>query len=213
VSIQLFDQDRDRLPTVRLTGHLPQLLPPVNVHLTPELETLFRTRLRPAATIPQAKWSAKRCGSLNRGTEFESSKSRNSGRKSTKAGPRSNAARGWTEKSTSGALSEKNGSGGGSAHGHEAFKLSPEACQDIQQIWAYIAADSIKAARRVRLQILDARWRIAENPGIGHSREDLTEKPVRFWPIGSFLIVYNPARRLVEIVRVVHGARDVPSLL
>ena len=27
VSIQFFDQDRDRLPTVRLAGHLPQLLP------------------------------------------------------------------------------------------------------------------------------------------------------------------------------------------
>ena len=109
VSIQLFDQDRDRLPTVRLTGHLPQLLPPVNVHLTPELETLFRTRLRPAATIPQAKWSAKRCGFLNRGTEFESSKFRNFGRKSTQAGPRSNGVREWTEKSSSGALRGKNG--------------------------------------------------------------------------------------------------------
>ena len=110
-------------------------------------------------------------------------------------------------------MSEKNGSGGGSAHGHEAFKLSPEACQDIQQIWAYIRADSIKAARRVRLQILDACRRIAENPGIGHSREDLTDKPVRFWPVASYLIIYNPAPRPVEIVRVVHGARDVPSLL
>jgi plasmid stabilization system protein ParE len=92
------------------------------------------------------------------------------------------------------------------------FKLSPEAAQDIREIWAYIAADNIKAARRVRLQIFDACQRVAGNPGIGHSREDLTDKPVLFWPTGSYLIVYA-ARKPVEIVRVLHGARDIPSLL
>jgi antitoxin ParD1/3/4/toxin ParE1/3/4 len=92
------------------------------------------------------------------------------------------------------------------------FKLSPEAAQDIREIWAYVAADSIQAARRLRLQILDACRGIADNPEIGHSREDLTEKPVLFWPTGSYLIIYV-ARKPVEIVRVLHGARDVPSLL
>jgi plasmid stabilization system protein ParE len=93
------------------------------------------------------------------------------------------------------------------------FKLAPEAARDIREIWAYIAKDSIKAARRVRLEIVDACRRIARNPRVGHSREDLTDKPVLFWPVGSYLIIYNPARKPVEIVRVVHAARDVPSLL
>lgn len=93
------------------------------------------------------------------------------------------------------------------------FKLSPQAALDIRQIWAYIASDSVKAARRIRLQMFDACRRIAENPRIGHRRDDLTDKPVLFWPVGSYLIIYNPARKPVEIVRVVHGARDVPSLL
>jgi len=93
------------------------------------------------------------------------------------------------------------------------FRLSPEAAHDVREIWVRIAEDSVKAARRVRLQIFDACQRIAENPGIGHRREDLTDKPVLFWPAGSYLIIYNPARKPVEIVRVLHGARDVPSLL
>ena len=92
------------------------------------------------------------------------------------------------------------------------FKLSPEAAQDIREIWAHIAADSIKAAGRVRLQLLNACQTIARNPGIGHSREDLTDKPVLFWPTGSYLIIYA-ARKPPEIVRVLHGARDIPSLL
>ena len=93
------------------------------------------------------------------------------------------------------------------------FKLSPEAAADIREIWEYIADDSVKAARRVRLQIFDACQRLANNPGIGHTREDLTETTVLFWPVGSYLIIYDPARKPVEIVRVVHGARDIPGLL
>lgn len=54
------------------------------------------------------------------------------------------------------------------------FKLSTEAANDIREIWAYIAKDSIGAARRVRLQVLEACERLAENPRIGHSRDDIT---------------------------------------
>ncbi len=93
------------------------------------------------------------------------------------------------------------------------FRLSPEAARDIRGIWAYIAEDNIRAARRVRLQIFDACRKIASNPGIGHRREDFTDKPVLFWAVGSYLIVYNPVRQPIEIVRVVHGARDIPGLV
>jgi plasmid stabilization system protein ParE len=92
------------------------------------------------------------------------------------------------------------------------FKLSPEAAADVREIWEYIAQDSIRAARRVRLQILDACRMIAANPHIGHKREDLTPKAVLFWPVGSYLIVYR-AQPSIEIVRVLHAARDVGSLL
>ena len=52
------------------------------------------------------------------------------------------------------------------------FRLSPEAAHDIRDIWSYIAMDSVRAARKVRLQILDACRRLAENPGIGHARSE-----------------------------------------
>lgn len=93
------------------------------------------------------------------------------------------------------------------------FKLSPEAARDVREIWAYLAEHSIQALRRVRIQIFEACQRIAENPGAGHSREDLTDKPVLFWPVGSYLIIYNPVRNPLEIVRVAHGSRDIPRLL
>jgi antitoxin ParD1/3/4/toxin ParE1/3/4 len=92
------------------------------------------------------------------------------------------------------------------------FRLSSEAARDIREIWSYIAADSVKAARKVRLALFDACQRLAEIPRVGHTREDLTDQPVLFWPVASYLIIYDPNSKPLSIVRVVHGARDVPSL-
>lgn len=54
---------------------------------------------------------------------------------------------------------------------------------------------------------------LARNPDLGHIRKDLTSKPVRFWPIYSYLIIYDPAARPLEIVRVLSGYRDLAKLL
>ena len=62
------------------------------------------------------------------------------------------------------------------------FKLSPEAARDIRDIWAYIAEDSIKAAGKIRLNLFDACKLLAENPAIGHTREDLTGQPCQLAP-------------------------------
>ena len=50
--------------------------------------------------------------------------------------------------------------------------------------------------------------RIAARPGLGHLREDLTDEPLRFLPVWSYLVIYRLTDP-VEVVRVVHGARDV----
>lgn len=93
------------------------------------------------------------------------------------------------------------------------FRLSPRAVADIEEIWAYIAAENLSAAARVRLALLDACRKLSQNPGIGHRREDLTEHVVKFWPVYSYLIVYSPDQQPLEIVRVLHGARDIAPIL
>lgn len=93
------------------------------------------------------------------------------------------------------------------------FTLSPQAAEDIREASAYIARDNLDAAQRVRLRILESCRTIARNPSVGHSRTDLTDKPVLFWPSNPYVIIYNPARKPVEIVRIVRGARHIPSLL
>ena len=47
----------------------------------------------------------------------------------------------------------------------------------------------------------------------GHVREDLTSRPLKFWPVYSYLIVYDPVTKPVQIMRVLHGMRDVEEIL
>jgi plasmid stabilization system protein ParE len=54
--------------------------------------------------------------------------------------------------------------------------------------------------------------RLADSPGIGHMREDLTSREVLFWPLHSYLIVYRDSNPL-RIVRIIHGKRDVKKIL
>ena len=92
--------------------------------------------------------------------------------------------------------------------------LSPEAKQDIRDIRKYYLekADS-RIARRVLEEIDRACRFLAEVPGAGHSRQDLTDDPVKFWQVFSYLIVYDPAAQPLGIVRVLHSSRDVASVL
>ena len=94
------------------------------------------------------------------------------------------------------------------------FRLAPQARQDVIEIWVYIARDNVEAAARVRQEIRDACRRLARHPYIGHSRDDLTtRKDVLFWPVYSYLILYRPEAKPLEVLRVLHGKRDVAGIL
>lgn len=93
------------------------------------------------------------------------------------------------------------------------FVFTEEAETQLLEILDYLADESEGAAVRVREAIYDAVAKLAERPGMGHSRSDLTERPVKFWSVYSYLIAYDPRSRPLTIVAVLHGARDVQILL
>ena len=69
------------------------------------------------------------------------------------------------------------------------YELSPEARDDLQEIWAYIARDNPSAADQLETDIFAACELLVENPRLGHKRPDLTDEPVRFWPVrGNYLV-------------------------
>jgi plasmid stabilization system protein ParE len=93
------------------------------------------------------------------------------------------------------------------------YFLSIDADLDLDEIWEYIAADNIDAADRWIKKLFDAFEALARTPDMGHKREDLTDHPVVFWPVGSYLILIRAEHRPIEIVAVAQGSRDIPALL
>ncbi len=93
------------------------------------------------------------------------------------------------------------------------FALTDLAKSDIMRIVDYIRPRSPRAARQVRDELREAMRRLADFPGIGHLRADVTDEPVRFWAVHSYLIVYRPETRPLQVVRVLHGARDLPAAI
>ena len=78
---------------------------------------------------------------------------------------------------------------------------------DLREIRDHIAKDSPESARRIMVRFVNAFRLLAKQPGLGHTREDLLESAIRFWPVDSYLILYLAERTPIEIVAVVHGAQ------
>ena len=93
------------------------------------------------------------------------------------------------------------------------YLVAPEAEGDLRRIWRYLLEEAGPAvADRIQAELVDAFETLAEVPGKGHKRSDLTSRNVLFFSVYQYMIVYRRAT-LVEIVAVLHGKRDVKRLL
>ena len=88
------------------------------------------------------------------------------------------------------------------------FVLHPEAYTDLDEIWEYIAADNLDAADRVREEIYEAIHSLAAFPRLGHSRPDLTTRPLRFQSLRDYVIAYVPDEEPLAVIAVLHGRRS-----
>jgi len=88
----------------------------------------------------------------------------------------------------------------------------PRAAEDIAEIWGYIAADSRDAVDRWVDQ-LDEKFRLlAAHALMGRAREELAPG-MRSFPLGPYVIFYTPIDGGIDVVRVLHSARDIDELL
>jgi plasmid stabilization system protein ParE len=94
------------------------------------------------------------------------------------------------------------------------YTLAPEAARDLAEIWRYVKKESDQqTADRVESVICSKFAYIAEFPDAGHWRRDLTSADVRFFSVYSYLIVYLPESKPLEIASILHGSRDVATIL
>jgi plasmid stabilization system protein ParE len=96
----------------------------------------------------------------------------------------------------------------------KAFVLSPEAEEDVWNIWQYLAQEAgLAVAGRVEATLFAKMELLAGMPGIGHWRRDLSGEPVKFFSVYSYLIVYRPETNPMQVVAILHGQRDIERLL
>lgn len=89
-------------------------------------------------------------------------------------------------------------------------KISRDALQDLDDIWEYVAEYSIpEAGAHVRMIRRKLRT-IAQVPNLGRARPELGEN-LRGFPVDRYVVSYRPLDDGIEVVRVLHGSRDIPS--
>ena len=87
-------------------------------------------------------------------------------------------------------------------------RFTRQAEQDLADLAAFIAEDDPTAAVGVLNQIETKCALLSQYPEAGRSREDLFPR-LRSYPAGSYTIFYRILEDEVQILRVLHGSRDV----
>jgi len=93
------------------------------------------------------------------------------------------------------------------------YDVSAEAQNDLFEIWQRIAEDSVDLANRIEREFYDLFASLGRMPREGHTRKDLTKRPVLFFPLHSFLVVYQPDVNPIRIIGVLRGKRNVKRIL
>lgn len=93
--------------------------------------------------------------------------------------------------------------------------FSPQARRDVLDAVHWIVADNPGAARAFRATVEKAAIRLGEYPLLGRVCSKLADAPVRFLPLTSFpyVLIYDAKATTPLVLRVLHGARDLPELL
>ncbi len=82
---------------------------------------------------------------------------------------------------------------------------------DLSDIFTYIAEDNLVAAENTLRLIGTKCALLAQTPALGRDRSDLHPR-VRSFPVGNYVIFYRPIADGVEVIRVLHAARDVERI-
>jgi toxin ParE1/3/4 len=96
------------------------------------------------------------------------------------------------------------------------FILSQWVEPELEDIWGYIALDNIEAADRFSDAAYATLKNLARMPGMGRPRrfsgKTLGElRSFRVKGFDNYLIFYRPISDGIEVLHILHGARDIDS--
>jgi toxin ParE1/3/4 len=94
------------------------------------------------------------------------------------------------------------------------YRLAARAEADLYEIWSYIEAES--GSREIADRLVDSITglflTLAANPQMGRPRLDLRQG-LRSFAARSYVVFYRVEDSIVVVMRVLHGRRDMQSLL
>jgi len=90
--------------------------------------------------------------------------------------------------------------------------IRPKADDDLEEIYAWIARDDPAAAERHIRRLVAAALGLRHYPERGTARPEIGEG-ARSLVVVRYLILYRICENFVEIVRFIHGARDLRDAL
>jgi len=89
--------------------------------------------------------------------------------------------------------------------------VTKQAKQDLIEIWVYVADNNPAAAEKLLDTLNKKIGMLADHPLLGPARPDIAPD-LRYLISGNYLILYRVIGDSVEIVRVLHGARNLSAL-
>jgi len=94
-------------------------------------------------------------------------------------------------------------------------RFAPRARQDVLEITRWIARENRQAALGLRYNLAQAAERLGQYPEYGAIRPELADAPIRFLVLAGqpYILVYDSGVSPPLILRVLHGARDLPDVL
>jgi Plasmid stabilization system protein len=91
------------------------------------------------------------------------------------------------------------------------LEVSPEAENDLLEIWLYIAEDQPTNADRYLDKLHEKARKLAEFPDLGRGRPELLEG-LKSFPVDRYNLYYTISQYKLILVRVLPGDRDTTAI-
>ena len=91
------------------------------------------------------------------------------------------------------------------------YRLASLARSDLQEMSRYVGKRNPAAAEKILDELIDRFELIGSQPAIGAPRDDLLEG-MRHTVVGRYVIYYRSAKKGIDILRVIHGSRDIDAI-
>ena len=90
-------------------------------------------------------------------------------------------------------------------------RFTPLARSDLKEIRDFIARDKLSVASQYMAMLKQKCELLANSPGLGIQRDEYCR--LYKFPVDSYLIFYRPSQTGIDVIRVLHGSRDIDSIL